>query len=95
MPGILADYYRVRRVVPALWGRFYFGHIHHKTVHSEPGARVESFGTIAAPDAWHAGHGYSAERSMVSITHHVRQADWLRNPVSILPGATDLGEAVK
>ena len=34
------------------------------------GLRAESFNTLAAKDAWHAGEGYQSPRNMVSITLH-------------------------
>lgn len=87
MPGLLASHWRVTRQVPPMFGRFYFGHIHHETVLSENGTRVESFGTIAAPDSFNASAGFGdTERSMCSITHHLRQPDLVRNTVSLMPG---------
>jgi hypothetical protein len=63
---------------PEAWGktRFrygYTGHIHNEkalSVNSLRGLRAESFNTLAAKDAWHAGEGYQSPRNMVSITLH-------------------------
>lgn len=57
------------------WGetnhRFGFmGHIHHETKLERGGAIVETLQTITAKDAWHAGKGYSAGRSMTALTFH-------------------------
>lgn len=57
------------------WGQtkhrfFYTGHIHHQTVREYPGLICESFRTLAAKDAYAAGHGYRAGRDMVAIVHH-------------------------
>lgn len=63
---------------PEAWGktRFrygYTGHIHNEkslAVNTLRGLRAESFNTLAARDAWHAGEGYQSPRNMVSITLH-------------------------
>lgn len=63
---------------PEEWGKTkfrygYTGHIHNEkalAVNTLRGLRAESFNTLAAKDAWHAGEGYQSPRSMVSITLH-------------------------
>lgn len=60
---------------PEDWGQtkfryFYTGHIHSKTVTELPGLVCESFRTLAAQDAYAAGHGYRAGRDMLCIVHH-------------------------
>lgn len=59
------------------WGattarHWYVGHVHHKNLlgKEQPGVMIESFNTLAAADAWHAGQGYRARRDMVCIVHH-------------------------
>lgn len=57
------------------WGEadhvyFWTGHIHHKSAEEIGGCLFESFNTLAAPDAWHAGSGYGANREMQQITLH-------------------------
>lgn len=57
------------------WGRakfsyFWTGHIHHHSAEEIGGCLFESFNTLAAPDAWHAGMGYGANREMQQITLH-------------------------
>jgi hypothetical protein len=49
---------------------FYSGHVHHTVVKEVPGLVCESFRTLAAKDAYAAGHGYRAGRDMVAIVHH-------------------------
>lgn len=49
---------------------WYTGHVHHTTVKEFPGVVCESFRTLAAKDAYAAGHGYRAGRDMVCIVHH-------------------------
>ena len=60
---------------PKEWGETEFrhgftGHIHHDTARVHNGVKVESFNTLAAKDAWHAGMGFTSPRTAVSITMH-------------------------
>jgi len=63
---------------PEQWGKTkyrygYTGHVHNEkalAVNTLRGLRAESFNTLAAKDAWHAGEGYQSPRNMVSITLH-------------------------
>lgn len=60
---------------PGDWGEtayryWYIGHVHHDEIKEFPGVTVESFRTLAARDAWHAGQGYRAGRDMRAIVHH-------------------------
>lgn len=69
LPGIMAS------DRAADWGAtrhryWYTGHVHHQSVREYPGVICESFRTLAARDAWAAGHGYRAGRDMVAIVHH-------------------------
>lgn len=57
------------------WGNTNFrhwlcGHIHHWTAKEHPGVTVETFRTLAAKDAWHAGKGYRSGRDMNCIVYH-------------------------
>ena len=57
------------------WGQtkhrcWYTGHVHHTAVREFPGVVCESFRTLAAKDAFAAGHGYRAGRDMRCIVHH-------------------------
>jgi len=58
---------------PQLWAktrhrRWYCGHVHHESVKEHPGCVVETFGTLAPQDAWHAGQGYrSRQRAIVDV----------------------------
>lgn len=49
---------------------WYTGHVHHSAVKEFPGVTCESFRTLAAQDAYAAGHGYRAGRDMRCIVHH-------------------------
>jgi len=60
---------------PRDWGEtvhryWYTGHVHHSSVVELPGVVCESFRTLAARDAYAAGHGYRAGRDMRCIVHH-------------------------
>lgn len=60
---------------PQAWGRtrhraWWCGHVHHSTVTEYRGCTVESFRTLAARDAWHAGQGYVSGRDMRRIVLH-------------------------
>lgn len=74
---------------PELWGstkkRYaHFGHIHHSAKGGEAnGLTWESFQTLAAKDAWHAGEGYLSDRSMTAITYHDVTGEFSRNRVSV------------
>ncbi len=74
---------------PDLWGasrkRYaHFGHVHHSARGGEAnGLTWESFQTLAAKDAWHAGEGYLSDRSMTAITYHDVTGEFSRNRVSV------------
>ena len=46
------------------------GHVHHSSVKEFPGVTVETFRTLAAADAYAAGHGYRAGRDMRALVFH-------------------------
>jgi hypothetical protein len=74
---------------PQIWGETTkryakFGHVHHAARGGTVGNMVwESFETLAPKDAWHAGEGYQADRSMTAITYHNVTGEWSRNRVSV------------
>jgi hypothetical protein len=60
---------------PQEWGQskhryWYTGHIHSSNKKEFRGCVWESFRTLAARDAYAAGHGYRAGRDMLAIIHH-------------------------
>lgn len=59
------------------------GHIHTKTAMEIGGVIVESFQSTAARDAWHAGMGYKAGRSMQAIVLHEERGEIGRHRVVI------------
>ena len=69
------------------WGRtkhryWYVGHIHHTRKLEYRGCTVESFRTLAAKDAWHAGKGYRSGRDMNRIAIHREYGEIARSTVS-------------
>lgn len=60
------------RDMPNAWGatthRMWFvGHFHHASTQEFEGVTVQKFGTLAPPDAWHAGQGYGSDHTMSMI----------------------------
>jgi transposase-like protein len=81
LPGIMAA------DMAEAWGRtkhrtWWTGHVHHEQIKEYPGCTVESFGILAAPDAYAANHGYRSKRSMKSIILHVKHGEIARNTVN-------------
>lgn len=80
MPGLMAA------TVPVEWGRsqfryVYCGHWHSKRkrlISENSGAEVEVFQTLAPRDAWGNAMGFTANRSMVAITHHAEYGEVTR-----------------
>src|SRR6202043_2529255 len=68
------------------WGRtkhraWWTGHVHHEQIKEYPGCTVESFGILAAPDAYAANHGYRSKRSMKAIILHREHGEVARHTV--------------
>lgn len=73
---------------PEAWGRtahrvWLVGHVHHSSVKDFRGCRVETFRTLAARDAWHAGQGYVAPRDMQRIVLHREHGEISRELCSV------------
>jgi hypothetical protein len=73
---------------PEDWGAtkfrvWYTGHVHHSSVKEFPGVICESFRTLAAQDAYAAGHGYRAGRDMRCIVHHREHGEIERHRVDV------------
>jgi hypothetical protein len=73
---------------PEDWGQtkhryWYTGHVHHTSVSEFPGVVCESFRTLAAKDAYAAGHGYRAGRDMRCIVHHKDHGEIARHRCDI------------
>jgi hypothetical protein len=70
------------------WGEtlhryWYTGHVHHRRVLELVGCTAESFRTLAARDAWHAGSGYRSGRDMSSIVLDREHGEIERHRVDI------------
>lgn len=63
---------------------WYVGHIHHDSVKEYRTCKVESFRTLAAKDAWHAGQGYRSGRDMKAIVLHKDYGEIQRNTVNVV-----------
>jgi hypothetical protein len=64
------------------FGHWLTGHIHHESVKEFKTCTVESFRTLAAKDAWHAGSGYRSLRDIQSITYHKEYGEVGRDRIS-------------
>ena len=77
------------RMLPEQWSstnyrKWLVGHIHHQNaIETDNGVFVESFGTLAFPDSYHASHGYSASSVMTQITFHRDGGEALRHVYQI------------
>jgi len=59
------------------------GHVHHSSLKEFPGVTVETFRTLAAADAYAAGHGYRAGRDMRSLVFHREHGEIERHRVDV------------
>jgi hypothetical protein len=77
------------RMLPDQWSstnyrKWLVGHIHHQNaIETDNGVFVEAFGTLAFPDSYHAGHGWSASSVMTQITFHRDGGEALRHVYQI------------
>ena len=72
---------------PQDWGETehrycYTGHIHTDVLREKMGVMVETFGVLPPTDAWAAGRGYRAKRSMKRIDYHVETGEWGRQQIT-------------
>lgn len=58
------------------------GHIHHESKKEFPGVMVESFGTLAAKDAYAAKGGWRSNRTIQGIVYHQEHGEVARTKVS-------------
>lgn len=69
------------------WGQtehryWWLGHVHHQSVKEYPGVSVETFGTLAAKDAYATAGGWRAARNMKCIVLHEEHGEVARHTVS-------------
>jgi len=78
----------ITRDLPEEWGRTrhrfcWMGHVHHKNAEEIGGVTVESWNVLPPNDAWHAGMGYGASRSMSCVLLHKKHGEHSRYKVGI------------
>lgn len=82
LPGIMAA------DRPKDWGetkfrRWLCGHVHHDQIKDFRGCTVETFRTLAPPDAWHHWQGYRSMQDMKCLVLHREHGEILRHTVGI------------
>jgi hypothetical protein len=81
LPGVMAAD-RAKDWGETLHRYWWCGHIHHASMREYAGVTVESFGTLAAKDAYAAAGGWRARESMTAIVLHREHGEVARNLVS-------------
>tara|TARA_R100000951_G_scaffold59306_2_gene49925 strand:- start:446 stop:1633 length:1188 start_codon:yes stop_codon:yes gene_type:complete len=77
------------RMLPEQWAstnyrKWLLGHVHHQNViETDNGVICEAFSTLAPPDSWHAGAGYSAASAMHQIVFHRDGGEAIRHVYQI------------
>ena len=77
------------KMLPEQWSatnyrKWLVGHVHHQNVlETDNGVFVETFGTLAPPDSWHAGAGYGASSVMTQIVFHKDGGEAIRHVYQI------------
>jgi hypothetical protein len=77
------------KMLPEQWAatnyrKWLVGHVHHQNViETDNGVFVETFGTLAPPDSWHAGAGYGASSVMNQIVFHKDGGEAIRHVYQI------------
>jgi len=81
LPGVMAA------DRPQDWGEtehryWWLGHVHHQSVKEYPGVSVETFGTLAAKDAYATAGGWRARRQMHCVVLHAEFGEVARHTVN-------------
>ena len=77
------------KMLPEQWAatnyrKWLVGHVHHQNlIETDNGVFVETFGTLAPPDSWHAGAGYGASSVMTQIVFHKDGGEAIRHVYQI------------
>ena len=77
------------KMLPEQWSstvyrKWLVGHIHHQNaIETDNGVFVEAFGTLAPPDSWHAGAGYSSSSVMTQVVFHRDGGEVIRHVYQI------------
>ena len=80
LPGVMACD-RARDWGEAVHRAWLIGHIHHESRKEYAGCTVESFGTLAAKDAYATNGGWRSGRAMQSIVYHTEHGEVARSRV--------------
>jgi len=62
---------------------WYIGHVHHQQLKEYRTCQVESFGTLAAKDAWHSSSGYRSQRQIKFKVLHKDYGEIQENTINI------------
>ena len=81
LPGVMAAD-RARDWGETAHRYWWQGHIHHASVKEYPGVMVESFGTLAAKDAYATAGGWRSRESMTAIVLHKDHGEVARSMVN-------------
>jgi hypothetical protein len=81
LPGVMAAD-RAQDWGECLHRYWWTGHWHHKSLREYPGVTVETFGTLAAKDAWATAGGYRSARDMKCIVLHDQFGEVARHTVN-------------
>ncbi len=81
LPGVMAAD-RARDWGEAEHRHWLTGHIHHESRKEYAGVTVESFGTLAAKDAYATNGGWRSGRSMQAIVYHAEHGEVARSKVT-------------
>ena len=77
------------KMLPEQWAatnyrKWLVGHVHHQNlIETDNGVFVETFGTLAPPDSWHAGAGYGSASVMTQIVFHKDGGEAIRHVYQI------------
>lgn len=81
LPGVMAAD-RAQDWGETVHRHWLIGHVHHESRKEYAGVTVESFGTLAAKDAYAANGGWRSGRSMQAIVYHAEHGEVARSKVT-------------
>ena len=81
LPGVMAAD-RAQDWGETVHRHWLIGHVHHESRKEYAGVTVESFGTMAARDAYAANGGWRSGRSMQAIVYHAEHGEVARSKVT-------------
>ncbi|QQP96531.1 helix-turn-helix domain-containing protein [Lysobacter enzymogenes] len=81
LPGVMAAD-RAKDWGDTQYRYWWLGHVHHQSVREYPGVTVETFGTLAAKDAYATAGGWRSRRDMKCIVLHEEHGEVARHTIS-------------